>query len=211
MFKGTNLSIFLSNTSHCLLFGCKENLIVVLICIYLMANKNGWTFFPVFTSHFHTPPSRLLVRSLESTVYNGSQSMVSSLPWHTHTHSRTQTHTHTPSSITITRDLIRKSSSQALSQVTWIRNSKNRAQKSMLQQALQVTPNSLKYKHLSQNQWHRILFLTGCFHSILSSNIWSSNFLAIHIWETSGYTKKFFTQNFSDPLIYEHPKGIHSA
>ena len=90
MFKGTNLSIFLSNTSHCLLFGCKEYLIVVLICIYLMANKNGWTFFPVFTSHFHTPSSRLLVRSLESTVYNGSQSLVSSLPSHTQTH----THTH---------------------------------------------------------------------------------------------------------------------
>lgn len=103
-------------------------------------------------------------------------------------------HPHTPSSITITRDLIRKANSQARSQVTWIRNSKSRAQKSIFQQALQVTPNSLKYRLSSKNQWHRILFLAGGFHSILPSNIWSSNFLAIHIWETVDYTKKFFIQ-----------------
>ena len=45
MFKGTNLSIFLSNTSHCLLFGYKEYLNVVLICIYLMA-KQRWQEYP---------------------------------------------------------------------------------------------------------------------------------------------------------------------
>ena len=45
MFKGTNLSISLSNTSHCLLFGCKEYLNVVLICIYLMAKKR-WQEYP---------------------------------------------------------------------------------------------------------------------------------------------------------------------
>lgn len=118
------------------------------------------------------------------------------------------------SSICTTWELVRKANSQALSQVTWIRNSKSRAQKSIFQQALQVTPNSLKYRLSSKNQWHRILFLAGGFHGILPSNIRSSNFLAIHIWETVGYTNKFFTQNFSDPLIYERcepPEGIHSA
>ena len=61
-----------------------------------MANKNGWTFFPVFTGNFHTPSLRLLVRRLESlfTVVLKVWSLPSTHT-HTHTHTHTQTHTHT--------------------------------------------------------------------------------------------------------------------